>query len=130
MVYQVRNPQCGNCRNSLSHFFRKNFVKTMVLLKKWLNSWFDEIFFQWERISRFSTVESNSHYIKAKIPWNQFLYLFDNLVNFTEFFQRIQLGTLMLKEKLKCLNDWWYFSFFCTSFFLENCIYLFSELFG
>ena len=23
--------QCGNCRNSLSHFFRKNFVKAMIL---------------------------------------------------------------------------------------------------
>ena len=29
---------CGNCRNSLSHFFRKNFVKATVLLKKLLNS--------------------------------------------------------------------------------------------
>ena len=47
---------CENCRNSLSHFFRKNFVKSMVLLKKSLNSWFDEIFYQWERISRFSTL--------------------------------------------------------------------------
>ena len=26
----------------LSHFFRKNFVKATVLLKKLLNSWFDE----------------------------------------------------------------------------------------
>ena len=34
-------PQCRNCRNSLSHFYRKNFVKAMVLL----NSWFDEIYF-------------------------------------------------------------------------------------
>ena len=42
--------QCGNCRNSLSHFFRKNFVKAMILLKKLLNSWFDEKNFQWERI--------------------------------------------------------------------------------
>ena len=48
--------QCGNCRNSLSHFFRKNFVKAMVLLKKLLNSWFDDFFFQWERISRFFTL--------------------------------------------------------------------------
>jgi len=48
--------QCGNCRNSLSHFFHKNFVKAMVLLKKLLKSWYDEIFFQWERISRFSTL--------------------------------------------------------------------------
>ena len=29
--------QCGNCRNSLSHFIRKNFVKAMVLLRKLLN---------------------------------------------------------------------------------------------
>ena len=35
-------PQCGNYRNSLSHFFRKNFVKAMILFKKLLNSWFDE----------------------------------------------------------------------------------------
>ena len=48
--------QCGNCRNSLSYFFRKNFVKATVLLKKLLNSWFDEKNFQWERIFRFSTL--------------------------------------------------------------------------
>ena len=42
---------CGNCRNSLSHFFRKNFVKLMVLVIKLLNSWFDEIYFQWTRNS-------------------------------------------------------------------------------
>ena len=40
----------------LSHFFRKNFVKALVLLKKLLNRWFDEIFFQWERFSRFFTL--------------------------------------------------------------------------
>ena len=27
----VKESQCGNCRNSLSHFFRKNFVKAMIL---------------------------------------------------------------------------------------------------
>ena len=48
--------QCGNCRNSLSHFFRKNFVKALVLPKELLNCWFDEIFCQWETISRFSTL--------------------------------------------------------------------------
>ena len=42
----VRAHCCRNCRNFLSHFFRKNFVKAMVLLKKLLNSWFDEIFFR------------------------------------------------------------------------------------
>ena len=54
--------QCGNCRNSLSHFFRKNFVKAMVLLKKLLNISFDKIFFQWERIARFSTLYSCNFY--------------------------------------------------------------------
>ena len=29
---------CENCRNSFSQFFRKNFVKALVLLKKLLNS--------------------------------------------------------------------------------------------
>ena len=48
--------QCGNYRNSLSHFFCKNFVKAMVLLKKLLKCWFDEKKFQWERISRYSTL--------------------------------------------------------------------------
>ena len=72
------HPQCGNNRNLLSRFFGKNFVKTTNLLKKSLNSWFDEtffseskflvfpqcalkmiwrnFFFEWERISRFSTL--------------------------------------------------------------------------
>ena len=45
----------------LSHFFRKNFVKAMVLLNKLLNSWFDDISFQWwERISRFSILWTGS----------------------------------------------------------------------
>ena len=66
--FNIFAPQCGNYRNSLSHFFRKNFVKAVVLLKKLLNSWFDEIFLQWERISCFSTLtEKNS--------WNQFFAL-------------------------------------------------------
>ena len=34
----------GNCRKSLT-LFSKNFVKSMALLKKLLNSWFDEFFF-------------------------------------------------------------------------------------
>ena len=37
-------------------FFDKNFVKVTVLLKKLLNKWFDEFFFQWESIFVFSTV--------------------------------------------------------------------------
>ena len=37
--------QCGNYENLLPHIFGKNFVKVIVLLKKSLNSWFDEIFF-------------------------------------------------------------------------------------
>ena len=34
----------GNYGNLLSRIFGKNFVKAMVLLKKLLNSWFDESF--------------------------------------------------------------------------------------
>ena len=38
MAVKFRNFQCGNCWNSFSLFFRKNFGKAMVLLKKLLNS--------------------------------------------------------------------------------------------
>ena len=48
--------QCGNYGNSLSRIFGKNFVKVTVLRNKFLKSWFDEIFFWWERISCFSTL--------------------------------------------------------------------------
>ena len=37
--------QGGNYGNLLSHILCKNFVKVTVLLKKLLNSWFDEFFF-------------------------------------------------------------------------------------
>ena len=37
--------QCGNYANLLSHIFGKSFVKITVLLKKLLNSCFDEILF-------------------------------------------------------------------------------------
>ena len=53
---------CGNYGNSLSGIFGKNFVKVTVLLNKLLKSWFDEIFFRWERISRFSTLWCSSQY--------------------------------------------------------------------
>ena len=52
----VIETHCGNYRNSLSRLFNKNFVKATILLKKILKSWFHGIFFQWERISRFSTL--------------------------------------------------------------------------
>ena len=48
--------QYGNYGNSLSRIFGKYFVKVMDLLNKLLKSWFDEIFFRWEWISRFSTL--------------------------------------------------------------------------
>ena len=75
----ILGTQCGNCVNLLlspicrknsvkskhllrnhgillSLIFGKNFVKATFLLKKSLNSWFDEIFFRWEKISVISTV--------------------------------------------------------------------------
>ena len=39
-----KKTQCGKNRNLLSLFSDKNFVKVTFLLKKLLNSWFDEIF--------------------------------------------------------------------------------------
>ena len=42
---QIPIAQCGNCGNSLSHLFGKNFVKVTVLLNKLLKSGFHEIFF-------------------------------------------------------------------------------------
>ena len=53
---KVTIAQCRYYGSSLSQIFDKNFVKSMVLLKELLNSWFDDFFFQWERISRFSTL--------------------------------------------------------------------------
>ena len=44
----------------LSHFFGKNFVKVTVLLKKLLDSWFDEFFFPVrENFSFFYSVDWN-----------------------------------------------------------------------
>ena len=77
----VSEPQCGNYGNSLSRIFGKNFVKVTILLNKLLKSWFDEIFFRWERISRFSTlwgVHSGKRRkclgFVTKIPWNRLYY--------------------------------------------------------
>ena len=70
-----------------SHFFRKNFVKAMVLLKKSLNSWFDEIFYQWERSYRFSTLccgcltlWNNEKFSLTKIFFRQISSLVTSLV--------------------------------------------------
>ena len=62
--------QCGNCRNSFSHFFRKNFVKAMDLLKKLLNSWFDDFFFSDLRENLSFTVSTLCcHTSLTKISW-------------------------------------------------------------
>ena len=60
--------QCGKYRNLLSLFFGKNFEKVSLSWKKLLNSWFDEIFFQWEYISVISTLCDVD---SVKIPSNQ-----------------------------------------------------------
>ena len=52
--------QCGNYGNLLSTLFDKNYVKTMVILKKFLNRWFDEIFFRLDKIYHFSHCEKQS----------------------------------------------------------------------
>ena len=47
--------QCGKCRNLLSHFFCKNFVKTTVS-QNYERFDFTKYFFPWERISLSSTL--------------------------------------------------------------------------
>ena len=65
--FHIAWAQCGNYGNSLSQIFDKNYVKAMVLLKKLLNSWFDEFFFQWE------ITEIHSHRYLRKISWKQWV---------------------------------------------------------
>ena len=79
-IFSVKVFQVVLCTEILSHIFDKNFVKSMVLLKKLLNSWFDDFFFQWERISRFSTVhcamqilEIYANNFLIKISWKQLI---------------------------------------------------------
>ena len=82
-IFSGSNTECGNYGNSLSRIFGKNFVKATVLLNMLLKSWFDEIFFWWERISRFSTLcailikgENLSYHILANVPSNLNLAFF------------------------------------------------------
>ena len=68
--------QCGNCRNSLSHYFRKNSVKTMVLLYKEMTKYVVDLtnfLFRWVIMSRFSTVlcTRTNFWSQQKISWNQ-----------------------------------------------------------
>ena len=44
-------PQRENYGNLLSLYFGLKFVKPTYLLKKIINSWFDEFFFRWEYIN-------------------------------------------------------------------------------
>ena len=107
--HTVNSAQCGNYGNSLSRIFGKNFVKVKILLNKLLKSWFDEIFFRWERISRFSTLctmkcrlsfslfqttgwrNEKFSLTKKNISSNQlFSTLFSKTVNFTKFLPKIR----------------------------------------
>ena len=74
---QCETAQCGNYCDLVSHIFGKNFVKLTVLLKKLLKSWFDEIFFWWDQIFRFSTLWTvcNESY------WNSVKSTFWSVVN-------------------------------------------------
>ena len=61
--------QCGKYRNSLSHFFDKNFVKVTFLLAELpAKSWFDEIFFGEREFLLFShcsilRIKKNMYYV-------------------------------------------------------------------
>ena len=76
----IQETHCGNYGNLLSNFSGKNFVKPTFLLKKSLKSWFDEIFFLWERISRFSTLWVSAQCGKMK-----------NLVSLKKYFVKSTL---------------------------------------
>ena len=74
----LHSAQCGNCRHSLSHFFRKIFVKAMVVLKKLLKCWFNEIFFSEREFYVFphcavcvEITEIYCHTFLTKISWKQ-----------------------------------------------------------
>ena len=65
--------QCGIYKNLLSRFFGKNFVKVTVLLKKLLNKWFDEIFFQWVNFRDFQSVGTTWKLRKTvTLLWHKF----------------------------------------------------------
>ena len=59
--------QCGNCRNSLSHFFSEKFRDSNRIIQKSLKSWFDEFFFSESTVWK-STVKRDH---AQKFPWNQ-----------------------------------------------------------
>ena len=73
--------QSGNYGTLLSLYFGKNIVKPMYLLKKLLNSWFDEIFFLWDFSTMWHCAITVSHCgfyeifvsLFQKFPWKQFL---------------------------------------------------------
>ena len=44
-IHFSHNTQCGNDGNLLPHFFDKNFVKSIFLMKKLWKTWFHEFFF-------------------------------------------------------------------------------------
>ena len=58
----------------ISHFFGRKFVKATFSWKKLLKNWFHEIFFRWERISRFSTLWS-VHCDEAEIYLSETFHL-------------------------------------------------------
>ena len=85
--HTVCSAQCGNCRNSLSHFYRKNFVKAMVLLKKLQKSWFDEIFFsEREFLCGFYEICEITYNLHLLICTNLHFSVFISNLNFYMYF--------------------------------------------
>ena len=73
-VFPVLSPQQCEIAEILSHtFFIKNFVKAMVLLKKLLNSWFDEIFFSERELREFSLTHFGKNFVKVTVLLNKLL---------------------------------------------------------
>ena len=91
--------QCGICRNSLSHFFDKNFVKVTFLLKNILKSWFDEIFLGDSKFFIFPHCGAIMHIIgvstqKIQIfTWTLLIYSVQNWTSIFQFTGK-QMGNL------------------------------------
>ena len=112
MEISLGNSQYGNSANLLSRsIFGKNFVKVTVLLKKLLNSSFDEFFFSFwcERISCFSTLPTiDKDYpfstielkgcVIEKYKTSDYLCFLNKrqlTTSFSAKFRQIQFGTLI-----------------------------------
>ena len=71
----------------LSQFLSKNFVEAMVSLKKLLNNWFDDFFFQWATFHFVEKREILSHWKKIR-QINSLEFLNSKTIAFTKVLRK------------------------------------------